>query len=113
MANDMMSTLKGLLGDNAEEKIKSVLGNFQASNTPTDTSAEVSAPIPSATLPPEGLDFLMQMRGLIEQMGNSNDSRSNLLLSLRPYMRSERQRGIDNAVRLLNMARISGLFRNL
>ncbi|MBE7044509.1 MAG: hypothetical protein E7397_03195 [Ruminococcaceae bacterium] len=113
MANDMMSTLKGLLGENADEKIQSVLQGLQGS-APRETAEADTPNLPMASAPsPEGLDFLMQMKGLVEQMGNANDSRSNLLLSLRPYMRTGRQKGIDNAVRLLNMARISGLFRNL
>lgn len=71
------------------------------------TAAENSAP---SFLTPEGMQFVGQIRSMVEQMSNTNDSRSNLLRSLRPFMRSDRQRSIDRAVRLMNIGRFSGLF---
>lgn len=114
MANDMMNTLRSLLGDNADEKIKTVLQSLQSGSVP---GAASSAPPPSSgsttSSAPEGTEYLMQIKNIIDQMGSANDSRSRLLMSLRPYMRQNRQHGIDNAVKILNMARFSGLFRNL
>ena len=114
MANDMMNTLRSLLGDNADEKIKTVLQSLQSGN-PSGTAENAPAPAPpqKAAPAPEGMEYLMQIKSIIDQMGSANDSRSKLLMSLRPYMRQNRQHGIDNAVKILNMARFSGLFRNL
>ena len=125
MANDMMSTLKGLLGDNADEKIQSVLSALQSTNqTPKEETAETTAapaetpgPAPakpmktSGTNGMEGMEYIMKIKNVIDEMGSANDARSNLLLSLRPYMRQERQRGIDNAIRVLNLSKFSGLFK--
>ncbi len=122
MANDMMSTLKGLLGDNADEKIQSVLSALQSTNqTPKEETVETTAtpvetPKPAPSKPVnegnlEGMEYIMKIKSVIDEMGNANDDRSNLLMSLRPYMRQERQRGIDNAVRVLNLSKITGLFK--
>ncbi len=124
MANDMMSTLKGLLGDNADEKIQSVLSALQnTSQTPQEETVETTvktvepAPKPAQSRPSggggtEGMEYLMKIKNIIDEMGSAGgDARSNLLLSLRPYMRKERQRGIDNAIRVLNLSKFSGLFK--
>lgn len=160
---DMMSTLKTLLGDNADAKIQNAitaLGNSgllnqiqQSSNNAApaspsgsaqtvgnsanpgnaDSSANAAQSVSAATdknisvsnnvsaqgnennggntyLTPEGMQFVGQIRNMVEQMSNTNDSRSNLLRSLRPFMRTDRQRSIDRAIRLINIGRFSGLF---
>lgn len=125
MANDMMSTLKGLLGDNADEKIQSVLSALggaepkaSAAEEPVaEADAQVIEDIPKPqqsgglNLNADSLQYMMKIKNVIDEMGSANDSRSNLLLSLRPYMRTERQRGIDNAIKILNLTRIAGLFK--
>ena len=121
MANDMTEMLKGLLGDNAEEKIQSVIGALGNSNAPSNESEEIApvmaqqtnnSPLGSGNLNLENIQYLMRIKDVIDEMGNANDTRSNLLLSLRPYMRKTRQQGIDNAIRILNLSRITGLFRS-
>ena len=106
MDNDMLNTLKGMLGDNAEEKIQTVLQSLQSGNNENSENAIASsgssAPIP---------DYISQIKGIINQMGSANDSRSNLLLSLKPYMRAERKQSIDSAVKLLNLTKLAGLFK--
>lgn len=122
MANDMMSTLKGLLGDNADEKIQSVLSALQNTNqTPKEETVETTAapvetpkPAPPRSVSSSGADrmeYIMKIKNVIDEMSSANDARSNLLMSLRPYMRQERQRGIDNAIRVLNLSKFSGLFK--
>lgn len=137
--SDMMSTLRGFLGDGADDKIKTaidmlsksgLLQNAGGQNTnqhqaladainndikteklpqKTNVSKQVSGGI-SPVLTPEGLQFLGQIKSMVDQVSNTNDSRSNLLRSLRPFMRSERQRSIDKAIRVINIGRLSGLF---
>lgn len=127
---DMMNTLKTLLGDNADEKIKQAMSMLQSSglvqqtaqSTPQSEQNVVSESektavqtAPSGTqqqqvLTPEGIAFLGQIRSMIDQISNTNDSRSELLRSLKPFMRSGRQQTIDRAIRIMNIGRISGLF---
>ncbi len=142
---DMMSTLRTLLGDNADDKIKNAMNMLQSSgllsqiqqgsagarpaasvqaepapqvSTQATESSSGSAANSANALPqgipsvltPEGMQFLNQIRGMVDQVTNSNDSRSNLLRSLRPFMRTDRQRSIDRAIRIMNIGRFSGLF---
>ncbi len=121
---DMMSTLKGFLGDNADEKIgkamemlksSGMLENKQNLGEQVENSISVEKPQNSSgnslpNLTPEGLEMIGQIKGMFDQMTNTNDQRSNLLLSLKPFMRPGRQRSIDRVTKLMNIARFSGLF---
>lgn len=113
MADDMSSAinaLKGILGDNADEKIQSVMNSLGAGGGgELSESQSTSAP----TLNDDSMQYIMRMKGLIDEMSHSNDARSNLLLSLKPYMRQSRQQGIDNALRLLSLSKFSAVFKNM
>ena len=51
-------------------------------------------------------------KSIMEQMNNSNNASSNLLHSLKPYLRESRREKVDQYATLLNIAQISGLFSN-
>ena len=129
--NDILGSLKGLLGDNADEKINAVmnmLGQNQGRSNNNAVNVDDSIIIDndnsflstnknegkasgnSNFLTPEGLEYAAKIKGIIDEMGSVNDPRSNLLMSLRPYMRDTRKKSIDNAVKILNLTRFSGLF---
>ena len=94
---DAMNTLKELLGDNAEDTIKGVMDSLSGSSSEADSSDDSS-----------------DLRVLMDKLSNSrSDPRTNLLLSLKPYMSEERKRSIDGAVRLLSLSKLSGLMKNL
>ena len=96
---DAMETLKGLLGDGAEDKIKNVMSSLSSGNS-------------GGGIDDNALDYIMQMKDIMDKLSNSsNDPRSRLLMSLRPYMRSSRQSSIDSAVKLLNLSKMAALFK--
>ena len=100
---DAMDTLKSLLGDDAEDKIKNVMNTFGNNDSKTSLSGNGGM---------ENLEYLMQMKDIASKLTNSqNDSMSRLLLSLKPYMREERRQSIDKAVKLLSLKKLSELFR--
>ena len=115
--NDIMSSLKGLLGDNADEKIGMVMNALKGnSEKPVDVESDIvvdnsenSSSIGFARNDSD--QYISQIKNIIGQMSSTNDSRSNLLMSLRPYMRQNRQKSIDNVVKILNLSKISGLFK--
>ena len=121
---DMMDTLKGLLGDNADGKLQNAMNMLKNSglidSTPDKKAGQVAAEINNdiktgsdnalGGLSPEGIEFLNQIKGVVNRISSTNDTRSDLLRSLRPFMRAERQQTIDRAVRLLNIGRFAGLF---
>lgn len=111
---DMMDTLKGLLGDNADEKLGNIM---QILNPDNSTAAPPPTPEPSQnsdlsdTITPE---MLMAAQSIIGSMSkNGDDERTKLLKSLKPFMRKERQDTIDSAVKMLNLAHLSQFFKGV
>ena len=122
---DILDTLKTMLGDDAEDKIKAVLSaldtgstkekneeheNEDAKDMPESVPASAT-PTPALNFSPDSIGQIMKLKSIAEDLSHPNDSRSQLLMSLRPYMRSSRQKSIDDAVKLLNLTKFSQLFR--
>ena len=49
---------------------------------------------------------------VMEKMNSKNDPRSNLLYSLKPYLREERKEKLDQYANLMNFAKIADLLKN-
>ncbi len=124
---DMMETLKEILGDNADEKINTVLGMLGGDNKADSSPASgidtkgaenaISAllgtgrPQDSGGITPE---LFSQAQGLMKQLSTlGGDDRSRLLMSLKPFMRESRRQSIDSAVKLLRLAQLSHMFKGV
>lgn len=55
---------------------------------------------------------VMKMKSVMEKMNNKNDPRSNLLYSLKPYLREQKQEKLDQYANLMNVAKIAELLKN-
>lgn len=115
--NSAIDALKGILGDNADEKIQAVMQGLSGNSTEKNEASQqpVNKENVSRALSALGggnAEYLMQIKSIVDQLGNSRDDpRSNLLMSLRPYMRGNRQKSIDSAVKMLNLTKLSGLLK--
>ncbi len=111
--NSAMDTLKSLLGDNAEEKIQNVLSSLSSNDSsPASENTDNNLPALSGASDTKGIESIIRIKGIIDELGSSgNDSRANLLLSLKPFMRSNRQQSIDSAIKLLNLSKLASLFK--
>lgn len=111
---DMMDTLKGLLGDNADEKLSGIMSILNAEKPDNETEEFVPADEPSEN--PVGItpEMLSAAQALMSRMSSSGDSdRTRLLMSLKPYMSKSRRDSIDSAVKMLNMAEMSKFFKEV
>lgn len=115
--SDIMDTLKSILGDDAENKIRTALGAITASaeENEADTISGEQQLMPAKQNTPsissDSIAQVMKLKSLAEDLSQANDTRSQLLLSLKPYMRSSRRKGIDDAIKLLNLTKFSSLFK--
>ena len=59
-----------------------------------------------------GIDFetIMRMKNIIDKMNIKDDPRSNLLQSLKPYLKDSRKSKIDQYIQLMNMSKIMDVF---
>lgn len=58
------------------------------------------------------MNTILKMKSVIDSMNNKDDARSNLLNSLKPYLRDSRKEKIDQYANLLNVAKIAELLKN-
>lgn len=58
------------------------------------------------------MNTMMKMKSIMENMGNKNDPRANLLYSLKPYLRDSKKEKLDQYVNLLNVSKIADLMNN-
>lgn len=90
MMNNNSSTSNNGQIDNSQSSANS--GNFDFSNIDINT--------------------IMKMKNVMEKMNNKNDPRSNLLASLKPYLRNEKKEKLDQYANLMNFAKIADILRS-
>ncbi len=56
------------------------------------------------------INTMMKIKSVMEKMNDSSNPRSNLLQSLKPYLRDEKKSKLDQYANLLNMANLIELF---
>ena len=73
--------------------------NFQNSNTSTSEQ-------------PNNIDFetILKLKTIIDRMNIKDDPRSNLLQSLKPYLKESRKSKVDQYIQLMNMSRVIDIF---
>ena len=54
----------------------------------------------------------MKMKSIMEKMNSANDPRSNLLVSLKPYLRDNKKEKLDQYANLINFAKIAEFLKN-
>ena len=58
------------------------------------------------------INTIMKMKSVIDKVNDNNDPRSNLLYSLKPYLRHEKQDKLDQYVNLLNFSKVAEVLKN-
>ena len=58
------------------------------------------------------MNTVMKIKSVMDKMNTKDDPRTNLLRSLKPYLREERKDKVDQYANLMNVAQIAKLFNN-
>lgn len=62
-------------------------------------------------MPNIDINMLLKMKSIMDKMNSSkNDPRSNLLLSLKPYLKDSRKNKVEQYVQFLNMSKVIEAF---
>lgn len=122
---DMMN--KGDLSDIVSQIPPEMIQNFSsmiqnssnASNSQNHTDSHNNKNTTNTNSNTNGFDFsnidmntILKMKSVMEKMNTKNDPRTNLLYSLKPYLREERKDKLDQYANLLNVAKIAELLKN-
>lgn len=117
---DMMN--KGELNDVISQIPPEMIQNFSSmmsQNNKQDASQNTSNTSNNTSNNTNNFDFsqidmntILKMKSVMDKLNNSNDPRSNLLYSLKPYLREEKKGKLDQYANLLNVAKIADLFKD-
>ncbi|MBP3708680.1 MAG: hypothetical protein J6J36_08835 [Clostridia bacterium] len=128
--NDIFQKLNSMLSDEeTRSNLKNILGNISSSDnssSKTDFTSQSSSTenannakdnindssnSTSDSNKAKNFDFdiqtFLKLQSILKNINNSsNDSRSNLLLSLKPYLRDSKKEKLDQYIKMLNLAKI-------
>ncbi len=122
MNNEDMSELFGKFSNmvkegNIPDEMKGILSAFSANSSgSSDSNSETSSGGSShSSNASSSIDFetLLKMKSVMEKLNDTNDPRSNLLLSLKPYLNDSRKSKVDQYIKLFGMSKVFEVFNNL
>ena len=114
---DMINNLVNML------KSKNFKDDNSSSNNETSSTYQSSSSndVPFSTISTssnstgfENIDFdtVLKIKSIMETLNKKDDPRSNLLYSLKPYLRETRQKKLDQYVNLFKITEVTNLFKN-
>ena len=113
---DMMN--KGELNDVISQIPPEMIQNF-SSMMSQNTENQTNSNNTNNNTNNNGFDFskidmntILKMKSVMDKLNASNDPRSNLLYSLKPYLREEKKGKVDQYANLLNVAKMADLFKD-
>lgn len=93
------------------DSIKRILSAFQSVSTNTPPNNEASENTSSNNIP--DIETIMKIKKIMDAMkAESNDPRSNLLLSLKPYLRETKKSKVEQYIKLLNITKLMTIFND-
>ncbi len=114
---EMLQNFASLMGNNSnnnQEKESSNFSDTSENNTnfQSNTNSQNSSNTNNFDFNNIDINMIMKMKSMMDKMGNKNDPTSNLLQSLKPYLRDEKKGKVDQYANLLNMTKLAELFNN-
>lgn len=110
MNEEMLKNLSEMLGNNdSSDNFKNIISNFTSNNNTKNNENTDSSP---------NFDFsnidmatLMKFKNIMGKMNSKkNDPRSNLLLSLKPYLKPSRKEKLDQYIQFMNITSVIDTF---
>ena len=86
--------------------------NANSSNINSANNSATSNNINNFDFSKIDMNMMLKMKSIMENLNSSNDPRSNLLYSLKPYLRDEKKDKIDQYANLLNFAKVAEVFKS-
>ena len=83
-----------------------ILSNFSSNSNSNNDSSSANTNT--------SIDFetMLKIKSIMETMNSKNDPRSNLLYSLKPYLRESKRSKLDQYANLLKITQVTELFKN-
>lgn len=111
---EMIGNLANILKNSTSNNTSSAA--FSSSDSADETGNQHSSNSTNSndTSSTPNIDFetILKIKSIIETLNKKDDPRSNLLYSLKPYLRESKQKKLDQYVNLFKITQISNLFKN-
>lgn len=102
---EMMQNFSSMMGNNSNNS-----GNAKnSSNYANSNNTKNSSDFDFSNI---DMNTIMKMKSVLDKMNSKDDPRTNLLHSLKPYLRDEKKEKLDQYANLMNVAKIAELFKN-
>lgn len=95
------------------EMINNLANSIKSSSSNADFTNTSSSDKSPNNNPSSNLDIatILKVKNIIETLNKKDDARSNLLYSLKPYLRESRRQKVDQYVNLFKLSGIADLFK--
>ena len=120
MINNIMNMLKNSqnvaksddTGD-SKNNLGDILSNYSSNSETNNNDTNINNDNNNNN-PENSIDFetILKIKSIMETLNTKNDPRSNLLYSLKPYLRSSKRSKLDQYANLLKITQVTGLFKN-
>lgn len=114
MNDEMLKNLSDMLGNtsssSSSDNIKNIISNF-TSKSNNNNSKETTNNFDFSNI---DMDTIMKIQNIMKKMNSKKDDpRSNLLLSLKPYLKPSRKDKLDQYMKLINFTSIMDVFNSM
>ena len=106
--SNMMNKFADMMGVESPDKLNNFAHILQGSNSSNSNNNTDNSS--SSTF---DMDTLLKMKSVMEKMNGASDPRSNLLRSLKPYLKESRKSKVDQYINLFNMSKIMEAFKDV
>lgn len=116
--SNLVNNVKNMMDSgNIPDNIKDLLNNLNTNNNNSSNSMLSKNTLGNASSNKNNnlnidIETVMKMKSIIDNINQKDDPRTNLLYSLKPYLRESRKSKLDQYVNLLNMTKIADLMKN-
>ena len=117
--NDMsniMNQINNMIKNNEiPDDIKNMINNFSSSsnnsNSTSNNSNNNSSEENTSSIPDIDINTILKMKQIMDSMNsNKDDPRTNLLMSLKPYLKQSRKEKVDQYVKLFGLGKAFEVF---
>ncbi len=106
---EMIGNLANILKSNSQDNSSA---NSSSSNANSSSNSDNSENNNSSFASNIDFETILKIKTIMETLNKKDDPRSNLLYSLKPYLRESKQKKLDQYVNLFKITQISNLFKN-
>ena len=117
--NNLLNQFNNMVKNNEiPDNLKDIINTFSNSNTNNNNSNNSSSNTDSETSTSTDFDIdintILKFKQILDAMNsNKSDPRSNLLLSLKPYLKDSRKQKVDQYIKIFNIEKAFETFNSL